>query len=228
MAFLDELFFQDLRHKSLGIQQKRLVDNVSEPIALDDVKEFLNITSDADDANLTGIISAVRMAIENIIERAIFTQTWQQTQDGAKRIIELYRRPLLRVNSVQYIANLMNDTLVTFPSSGYFPLTGERSAIAARTVWPAHRGLQSIVSNYDLGMVDLANSADADTITAARAAVPSNLRLAMYNFCGHLIENREGDGSDNRWEHLISLNIPIGDLPKNVGILLREFMDFRQ
>jgi hypothetical protein len=63
---------------------------------------------------------------------------------------------------------------------------------------------------------------DAD-YTAARAAVPEDLRRAVIQYAGHLYENREGQGGAARYEVLAKAQ---GLMPANVVVLLEPFRDW--
>lgn len=56
-----------------------------EPVTLDEAKLHLRVDFAADDALITGLISAARVAAENICRRAFITQKWELLLDGFPR-----------------------------------------------------------------------------------------------------------------------------------------------
>lgn len=52
-----------------------------EPVTIPQAKLHLRVTGSAEDALISGLISAAREYVENYCQRALFTQTWQLTLD---------------------------------------------------------------------------------------------------------------------------------------------------
>jgi hypothetical protein len=52
-----------------------------EPVSLDEAKDHLRVSSDDDDAYITGLVITAREMVENDTGRALLTQTWNQTFD---------------------------------------------------------------------------------------------------------------------------------------------------
>ena len=56
-----------------------------EPVSLDEAKQHLRVDFPDDDALITGLIVAARVAAENICRRAFVTQRWELALDGFPR-----------------------------------------------------------------------------------------------------------------------------------------------
>ncbi|MBY0531548.1 MAG: head-tail connector protein [Xanthobacteraceae bacterium] len=53
----------------------------SEPLALNEAKNYLRVAHDADDALITSMIAAARIQVETRTRRALITQTWRVMLD---------------------------------------------------------------------------------------------------------------------------------------------------
>lgn len=226
MAFIEEILHlqEEARGGHLNLLLERQTDALIEPITPTQAKDFLKAVDDEEDNTITLLISATRRKIERVLSKSIFTQTWKQTQDLAPGVIELYRAPVLSVASVKYIQAWNIDTQITIDPSTYI-LSGNQ--LVNRTAWPINRGFRSFEVIFKSGMVDITDASDQTVVDAARAAVDDDIKLAILNLMGHLFENREGDGPDQRFAKLLSVNLPIGDIPRNVMMLLSEQLDWR-
>jgi len=87
----------------MGLQL--ITDVTVEPVTLAEAKLWLKVEDGitADDALITGLISAVRQMAEQKTGRALLGQTWKLTLDAFPDAIELTRVPLLAVSSVKYL-----------------------------------------------------------------------------------------------------------------------------
>jgi hypothetical protein len=239
MAFLEQLLLAQLYPVpgALNLKVGLQAGPVCEPVTVDMVKAHLGSTDDADDQNIAIYISACRKIIERAIERTIFTQTWLHVQDypSRRRATKVYRRPVLRWNSVHYIQDWNTPTPILIDPSFYITSFDQ---LVPTDFWPIVRSYQSFIINFDSGMVDFGpfntvglNSDDlATAIAAAQAQVLLSypeLVLAIMLYVGHFMENREGQGITSRYERSFTLNLPIGDLPKDVKTCIGEYLDWR-
>lgn len=226
MAFIEEILHlqENAAGGHLNLLLERQVDAVIEPLTVDEAKDFLKAVDDEEDATLTLLIAATRRKIERLLSKNIFTQTWKQTQSVVPGVVELYRGPALSVTSVKYIQDWTNETQITINPTTYL-LSGNQ--LVNRSAWPFTRGYRSFEVIFQAGMVDITSASDPDVVLTAQAAVDEDIKLAILNLMGHLFENREGDGPDQRFAKLLSVNLPIGDIPRNVMMLLSEYLDWR-
>jgi Phage gp6-like head-tail connector protein len=59
----------------------RVTDAATEPLSLDDAKNFLRVTITDDDALISGLISSARYECERLVDRSFITTTWKLTMD---------------------------------------------------------------------------------------------------------------------------------------------------
>jgi len=93
-----------------------------EPVTLDEFKIFAKIDTDAEDIILEGFITAVRVATEEYLGKALLQQTVRMLMDcWPDVIIELPRPPLISVDGVFTIDE--DDVETTYSSSNYYIVT---------------------------------------------------------------------------------------------------------
>jgi len=208
-----------LRHQ--GVKLTRIVAPATEPVTLDELKQAIKLPSgNAEDADLQTLLEAAREWVEAYTSRCLISQTWKQTQDQvAGRWYKLYRQPVISVVSISYISGWEIDTPVIFPASSYVAI-GNR--VACRSGWQAHRGFASWETVFRGGYYPLPESPQESDFIAARAAIPENIRRALFQLCGHFYENREGQGPVSKYEVSQKLS---GNLPPNVITLLEPYID---
>lgn len=88
-----------------------------EPIGLDDVKAHSRISIDADDLLIQSQILAVRQWFERIYDVAIITQTWTMYLDYLPCRLEIYKVPIIKINSIKYYDDA--SVLQTLASNQY-------------------------------------------------------------------------------------------------------------
>lgn len=99
---------------------RRVTGAGTEPVDLATAKLHLRVTTDDEDARITSLIKAARMAVEERIQRALITQTWRLGLDRFPwdgRIV-LPRPPLISVDSITYTDD-QGTPGQTVPSSDY-------------------------------------------------------------------------------------------------------------
>lgn len=185
----------------------RTSDAAKEPVGLTDMKAYLRIDCDSEDAFIRGLIKAARNKCENFTERSFITQTWVQTLDcipmdskkapwwdgekqGAissmiplKNCIELPRGPLQSVTHLKTFNE--SDTEATFDSSNYYVDTQSmvgRLCLNSGSSWPTDlRAHNAIEIEYIAGYGDSAGF------------VPPEIKEAIKMLAAHMYENRGCD-----------------------------------
>ena len=83
-----------------------------EPLTLADAKAHARVSVTDDDALITAFIQAARERCENMLGRALITQTWEKVLDQFPTAIQLSWPPIQSIVSVKYIdANGAQQTL---------------------------------------------------------------------------------------------------------------------
>lgn len=81
---------------------KLITPPATEPVTLAEAKAHLRVDIADDDALITSLIVAARTDCENLIQRALITQTWEKAVDAFGEAIELPKPPLISVLHVRY------------------------------------------------------------------------------------------------------------------------------
>lgn len=118
----------------------RSVDPTQEPVTLEEVKEFLNITFNDKDKVLNSLITAAARNIEAYVHRSLVEQTWKYYLQGwpSGNEIKLPYPPLQSVTSVKYTDS--DDSQTTWSSSSYEVDTDAepgRIILAYGETWPS-------------------------------------------------------------------------------------------
>lgn len=213
MAFLEDLL--QVRGCNRKPVLRRVTDALVEPVTVEEVKDAVKLRKNttADDQKLADLISACRRALETYVGRIYISQVWEQKNSHINGAYELLRNPVLSVSSIGYISGWEADTVVTVDSTTYIV---SDNTVATRSTWPAHRGFDSWITTFNVGVALVTNAADSAQVSAARAAVPQNFKQALFQYVGHLYENPNGMGP----EIVDQDQILYTNLPANVGLLL--------
>lgn len=147
----------------------------TEPVSLGEVKGWIKVDTNADDALLQTMISAARESAEKYLKRALITQTQRVTLDlpqanwidalpdgtydfpitasyaDIPRIIELPYKPLQSVTSI--VTYDTANTASTYSASNYFVDTANgRVALNSTASWPSNlRGVNAVAVTYVAG-----------------------------------------------------------------------------
>lgn len=152
----------------------------AEPISAAEVKAHSNITTTDDDTLIGEFITAARMHLENVSNRAFYTQTWDVFLDSFSSVIELPKAPLQTVTTVKY---LDTDGAQQTLSSSVYTVDADsdpgRIYLAYQQSWPSIRGDRHsveirIVTGYGVA-----------------TAVPEPIRQAILLTVANMYENRE-------------------------------------
>lgn len=180
-----------------------------EPISTAEAKAHLRVDTSDDDSLIDGLVIAARETAENILNRALITQTWQLVLDafpsGSRvlsrfpptTVVQPYTAmspwylsggfkvpfpPLQSVSSITYIDQEGSPGTVT--SSDYIVDTAHepgRVFLKYGASWPSVtlQPAAGVTIEYVAGYGD------------AAADVPQAIKQAMFLIMGHLYENRE-------------------------------------
>lgn len=157
----------------------------TEPISIDEARDHLRVSDDAQDLVLESMIQAARQQVELLAGRALITQTWRLSLDafpvGAGKI-ELSKCPLGDTDAmvVKYVDTAgVTQTLASAAYQVDAESEPARLLPAYGTSWPGTRDVPNAVTvEYVAGY-------------GAASAVPAALRAAMLLIIGDLYENRE-------------------------------------
>jgi uncharacterized phiE125 gp8 family phage protein len=153
------------------------------PVTLAEARAHLRVDTNDEDAYIEALVKAATSACENIINRAIMPQVWEQVLDffpvGA---IRLGRPPVSAIQEVAYV-NEAGQTVVI--NSADFALDNARlpgwCVLTAGTDWPRTETLEqanSVIVRFSCGWADA-------------SLVPADLKQWILLAVGDLFQNRE-------------------------------------
>lgn len=186
----------------------------AEPIDLAEAKLHLRVDHTDDDTLIDGLIVAARQYAEMVTRRALVTQTWDWKMDAYPASPFLVPLPPLQsVTSITYTDT--NGSAQSWATTEYdvdapagdFADFG-RIALGYGVSYPSTRGELNAVTIRFVAGYGLA------------AAVPQQIKQAMYLLIGHLYENRETVIVTGRGEL-------IGQMPMGTDFLLWPFRALR-
>jgi uncharacterized phiE125 gp8 family phage protein len=152
----------------------------SEPITTAEAKKHLNVTTSDDDTYIDTLVTAARMHTENILRRALITQTWNLYLDAFKSPTELPKPPLVSVTSIKYIDT---DGAEQTTATGVYTVDTDADPgqvyLSYDQTWPDARTIDKAIDiEYVAGY-------------GAAADVPTAIKHAILLLVGHLYEHRE-------------------------------------
>jgi len=162
---------------------------VKEPMTLQEAKDHLRVDLTDEDAYIDQLITAARLEAEDLMERALITQTWELFLDcfpvNSRTPILVSRPPLISVTTIKYIDAAGAEQ--TWPAADYKVDNKRHPARifpAFDKTWPTTRSEANAVTiEYQAGYGP--NAQD----------VPENIRHAIKLILTERYENRGGDGS---------------------------------
>lgn len=185
----------------------------AEPLATDDTpsakynaKDHLRVDASDDDDLIAQLIVAVRRHAEQVLSRALITQTWTAYYDAFPAEIELPMPPLQSVTSVKYVDTSGSEQTVS--ADDYTVDTDRepgRIVPAYGESWPATRDqINAVYVKYVCGYGDLASD------------VPDDIVAALKLLLGHYYEHREG----------VIVGTIASELPSSARVLLAPYRIF--
>lgn len=159
----------------------RSYDSVTEPITLAEAKNFLRVTSSADDDYIGHIISTARGVVEKLTGRALVTQT---VTYGFKRFPIVYKQMHLPIGKTTAITSVsyrnITDGNTTVPSDQYF-LDNKADGVSY-IGFNETFSMPTIDIDYELPIEVVATCTVTDILPA--------LKQAMYLMIGNYYEMR--------------------------------------
>lgn len=153
----------------------------AEPLALDDVKAYLRLTSTADDALITALIIAARQACEAFTGLALVSRQYSLFCDVWPRPLELPRPPLISVAGV-YVYGADNAATALDVAEYTVDAAAYPARIVANNTPPAAgRDVNGIEVRYTAGY-------------GAGTDVPALLKLGMKQYIAWVYSHRGDDG----------------------------------
>jgi uncharacterized phiE125 gp8 family phage protein len=178
-------------------------------VPLNEVLEYLRVTSPDDEAVIAGMLSAATGWAEEWLERALVSQGWRLVLDEWPRCgtIRIDRTPVIEVTSIGYtdpdgIAQQIDpaDWLLDGASAP------ARLSPAPGTSWPAVRGqMAAIRVDFQAGYGDSWND------------VPEPIRQAIMRLTAHFYDHRD----------TIHIGGAVTDLPFHIKALLAPYRAWR-
>ena len=210
------------RPRAKDLQIEQIAEASHLPISLEEVKASLLISHTGDDALITSLIQAAANQIRGLTNRSLMQETWRQTQSHVPDGYMLVREPVLAILAVEYIPTETGTSWTTLDPANYV-LAGKR-VLQLAYAWPGHRSVAGWRTTFTAGFKSLPDNPTSEDIAASRAAIPSPIRQAIIQLVGHLLENREGQGPDLKYEALAR---DYKALPPNVALLLEPYRYWR-
>ncbi len=174
-----------------------------EPVSLAEMKAHLRLTSDDEDALVTGLAVAAARAVEARAGLALMPQQWRLTLDTPPE--DTLFLPLSPVSAIDAVAVLdAEDAPQAVPSSLYDAALGQRARIRPAGPWPVPgRAIDGVRIDFTAGY------ADAD-------AIPAPLKQAVKILAAYFFETREAAGEAR-----------IYAVPSSVDALLAPYRELR-
>lgn len=156
-----------------------------EPVTVAEVKVNSRIYNTVEDSLISSWIAAARLAAQNYTAKSLVTQSWKMVLDGwPNSLFKLPMSPLIGITSIKYydddnVEHLVDDSL-------YFVDTISeigRVSLNLNESWPNDvtlRPISSVIVEFSAGY-------------GAADDVPDVFKNAIYIYCTHQYENREGE-----------------------------------
>ena len=175
----------------------------AEPVTLSELKAHLRITSDDEDALITGMLVAAVRAVEARASLALMPQQWRLTIDAAPEdTLFLPLSPVSALDSVTVIDGEGEAQTVADSLYDFVPGAGARIRPAGPWPMPVPR-LGGVRIDFTAGY------SDAD-------AVPEPLKQAVKNLAAYFFESREAAGETR-----------IYSVPASVDALIAPYREAR-
>ena len=172
-----------LRQHNVYVGLNRTSDAGTEPASLAQAKLHCRIETGVteDDTLITALIVAARTYVEDTLNRALITQTWELVLDTfpSGNNVLLPKGPLQSITSITTYDEA--DAASVFTTSGYRVDTyGDRATLVDGYSWPTDlRSHNGVVITYVTGYGD------------ASTDIPPSIIQAIFMLIAHWYENRE-------------------------------------
>lgn len=164
---------------------------------MSEAKAWLRQDYDDDDVLIASLLTAARQSVENYLDRALITQTWDLHMDTF-RDIQIPRSPLQSVTSISYVDD--NGDTQTVDTSIYDVFAYNDAPGHVRLgysqSWPSHRSVSDAVT-----IRFVAGYAEASPVGST---VPQPIKHGILLLLAEYYENREINVVNNR-AHITSL-----------------------
>jgi len=167
----------------MGLKVQLITAPSKEPVSVSEIKNQLRIEDTDEDSLIEGLIVAAREIAEQILRKALITQTWKLYLDDFPSH-DCIKLPFPKLQSVSWIKYYdENNTLTTWASSNYevdaVDVPG-RIVLAQSASWPSvYDRINPVEIQFVCGYGD-------DAVD-----VPAAIRLAIKHIVAHWFEHRE-------------------------------------
>lgn len=151
-----------------------------EPVSLAELKAFLRIDSEAEDALLTALIPAARLTVEAAAGLILMRQTWRLVRDAwpGERVLRLPLKPVLALEAVRIVDAAGDAASLDIAGFTLDAISDPPRLLRPADVAAPGAELNGIEIDLALGF---GNSADD---------VPAALRQAVLRLAAHWFEHR--------------------------------------
>ena len=178
------------------------------PFTVEEAKQHLRFSSNAEDGYIGGLILAARILCENETSRTLLPQTLEMSFHCFSDRLWLRRPPVIEIVSVKYLAptgveqTLSADNYVLDDSSD----TVIRLALAPGKTWPSVYLMENNVKiRYTAGYADA-------------ASIPEPLKRWMLAQVGHWFRNRESINIGNITSKLDNIDFLLNGYRTEAGL----------
>lgn len=158
----------------------RLVTGPStEPLTYAEAKAYLRLNDDSEQSLVTSLISAARGIVEGQTWRPLISQVWATQLDFNEvntSVIRINKAPVISVDTVTYYDS--NNALQTLSATNWeSDIYGSPARVRLKTPPIVYERMNALQINFTAGY-------------ANAAAVPNDIKTALYMIIGHLYEVR--------------------------------------
>lgn len=160
---------------------KLITAPATEPITLAEAKLYLRVDDTTEDTLISALIVAARLQVEGRTLRPLISQTWDLILDSSdvnsSNTFYINKAPVTAISSVKYYDQ--NDTEQTLDVSAYqTSINSNPAKVKIITMPQIYERLGAMTIRFVAGYTNA-------------AAVPQDIKQAMYFIIGHLYENRQ-------------------------------------
>lgn len=159
----------------------RLVTGPStEPLTYAEAKAYLRLNDDSEQVLVTSLISAARGIVEGQTWRPLISQVWATQLDFNEvntSVIRINKAPVISIDTITYYDS--NNALQTLSASNWeLDIYGSPARVRLKTIPIVYERMNALQVNFTAGYTNA-------------AAVPNDIKSALYLIIGHLYENRQ-------------------------------------